>query len=376
MLNELVIPAAELDVVKQYKGSSDQLGHYLKKYRAWDFDNLPDVAILGIPEGRGSKCLDVAEAPDAIRRHLYTLTTFSPEIRIFDLGNIRCGNTVKDTYAAIKMVAEELVVFNIPVLILGGGQEVTIPIIEGFNLQESKLVIVDDRVDNSIAEDCPPDESYINNLSAGTSLTVLAGQSYFIGQNDHELFAEGFNGEIVTLGNLRSDPKEIEPLIRNSNLVSFDFGSLKSAEAPGQYRVSPNGLTGEEACQISWYSGISTSPVWFGMFGYAPSIDVSSSGAMMAAQICWYFMNGITKRLDTEPVDEATDFEAYHVNIDGLEDEITFLRHPVSHRWWLEVPSDDCTNFPVRVPCSKKDYHNACQNEIPERWWKYFDRLY
>ena len=375
MLNDLVIPAIELEVVKQYMGSSDQLGYYLKN-QVWEFDNLPGLAILGIPEGRGSRCKDVAAAPDAVRKHLYTLTTFSPEIRIFDLGNIRCGKTPKDTYAAIKMVAEELSALNLPVLILGGGQEATVPIIAGFNLQEFKLIIVDDRVDNSISEDCPTDESYINNLPTGTSLTVLAGQSYFIGQTDHELFAEGFNGEIVTLGNMRSDPKEIEPLIRKSNLVSFDFGSLKIAEAPGQYRVSPNGLTGEEGCQISWYSGISTSPVWFGIFGYAPSIDVTTSGAMLAAQICWYFMNGITKRLDTEPVDEATDFEPYHVVIEGFEDEISFLRHPVSHRWWMEVPSDDCTNFPVRIPCSKKDYKKACQNEIPERWWKYFDRLY
>ena len=375
MLNELIIPASELEVVKQFEGSSDQLGHYLKN-QAWDFDNLPGVAILGIPEGRGSQCQDVALAPDYIRYHLYNLTKFSPEFRIVDLGNVRCGNNLKDTYAGIKMVAEELSALNIPVLILGGGQETTVPIIAGFNCQEFKLIIVDDRVDNKIGENCPADESYINNLPHGTSLTVIAGQSYFIGQNDHELFAEGFNGEIITLGKMRSEFREIEPLIRNSNLISFDFGSLKSAEAPGQYRISPNGLSGEEACQISWYSGISTAPVWFGIFGYSHSSDNTTSGAMMAAQICWYFISGITKRLDIEPVDEATDFEAYHVAVDGLDDEISFLRHPVSHRWWMEVPSDDCTDFPVRIPCSKKDYHNACKNEIPERWWKYLDNLY
>jgi arginase family enzyme len=375
MLNELIIPASELEVVKQFKGGSDQLGHYLKD-QVWDTRNLPGVAILGIPEGRGSVCEDVALAPDSIRYHLYRLAKFSPEFQIVDLGNVRCGKSTKDTYAAVRMVAEELSALNIPVLILGGGQDTTVPIIAGFNSQQFKLIIVDDRVDNSSLENSPADESYINNLPNGTSLTVIAGQSYFFGQNDHELFGEGFNGEIITLGNLRSDANEMEPLIRNSNLVSFDFGSLKFSEAPGQYRISPNGLSGEEACQISWYSGISTSPVWFGIFGYSPTSDITTSGAMMAAQICWYFFNGITKRLDTEPVDEATDFEAYPVAVDGLDEDITFLRHPVSHRWWMEVPSDDCTNFPVRVPCSKKDYHIACKKEIPERWWKYFNKIY
>jgi formiminoglutamase len=374
MMNELIIPASVLEVVKQFEGSSDQLGYFLKN-RVWDTDHPPQVAILGIPEGRGSRCRQVAEAPDAIRHHLYSLTTFPPEINIVDLGNIKCGNELKDTYAAVKIVAEELSALNIRLLILGGSQEMTIPLIEGFNKQEFNLVIVDDRIDNSLDEKAPAEESYINNLPIGTSVSAIAGQSYYICQQEHDIVAEGNNGEIITLGDIRSDFKEIEPLLRKSELVSFDFGSIKSSEAPGQYRISPNGLTGEEACQIAWYSGISTTPVWFGFFGYSPSFDPTTSGAMMAAQISWYFINGASKRVDEEPVDEATDFEHYQISVDGLDEPISFLNHPVSQRWWMEVPAENCTIFPVRVPCSKKDYQKACENEIPERWWKYFDKI-
>src|SRR5665647_970963 len=317
MLNELIIPASALEVVKQYEGSSDQLGHFLKS-QVWDADYLPHFAILGLPEGRGSGCLQVADAPDAIRRHLYALTTCPPE-------------------------------FN--------------------------LVIVDDRIDNNERENSPSDEFYINNLPIGTSVSVIAGQSYFICQQEHDIVAEGYNGEILTLGEIRADFKEMEPLLRESDLVSFDFGSLKSSEAPGQYRISPNGLTGEEACQIAWYSGISTKQTWFGLFGYSPSFDSTSFGAMMSAQIGWYFINGVSKRLDEEPIDEATNFEHYHIPIDGLDDPISFLQHPVSRRWWMEVPDENCDIFPVRIPCSKKDYRKACENEIPERWWKYFSKI-
>jgi len=374
MLNELIIPASALKVVIQYEGSSDQLGHFLKS-QVWDPDHLPHVAILGLPEGRGSGCLQVAEAPDAIRRQLYALTTFPPEINIIDLGNIICGNELKDTYAAVKIVAEELSTLNIPLLILGGSQELTVPLIDGFDQPEFNLVIVDDRIDNNVRENSPADEFYINSLPIGTSVSVIAGQSYFICQQEHDIVAEGYNGEILTLGEIRADFKEMEPLLRRSDLVSFDFGSIKSAEAPGQYRISPNGLTGEEACQIAWYSGISTKQTWFAIFGYTPSFDSTTSGAMMAAQICWYFFNGISKRLDEEPVDEATNFEHYHIPVDGLDDPISFLQHPVSKRWWMEVPDEDCSVFPFRIPCSKKDYHKACKNEIPERWWKYFSKI-
>ncbi len=374
MLNELIIPPSGLDVVKQYEGNAGELGFQLKSQR-WNPDQLPQIAILGIPEARGSRSPQVAQAPDAIRRHLYTLSAFPPGIKIADLGNIKCGKALKDTYAAVKMVAEQLSELGVRLLILGGSQEMTVPLISGFRREEFDLVVVDDRIDNSEDGDSVADEYYINNLPVGTTVGVIAGQSYFIGDHSHDLIAEGTNGEVLTLGEIRADFKELEPMLRKCDLVSFDFGSMKGSEAPGQYRISPNGLTGEEACQISWYTGISTKPSWFGIFGYTPDNDPTTSGAMMAAQISWYFINGMSKRLDEEPVDEATNFEHYHITVDGLEDPVSFLLHPISQRWWMEVPSEDCTFFPVRIPCSRKDYRKACKNEISEKWWKYFNKI-
>ncbi len=374
MLAELIIPAKDLAVVKAFDGNSDQLGHSLKT-RVWDINHPPDLAILGLPEGRGSRASDQSAAPDEIRQHLYSLASFSSELHIVDLGNLKCGNGPKDTYAATKMVSEELSELGIRLLILGGSQELTVPLINGFKKQEANLLIVDDRIDNAGFENCPADELFINKLPVGTSVSLIAGQSYFIGEQNNDLLGEGTNGEILTLGEIRTDFRELEPLIRQSDLISFDFGVMKASEAPGQYRLSPNGLTGEEACQIAWYSGISTNPAWFCFFGYSPSKDLTTVGAMMAAQICWYFIYGASKRLDEEPVDEATNFEHYHVTVDGLEDPISFLVHPISQRWWMEVPSQDCTVFPVRIPCSKKDYRKACKNEISEKWWKYFNKI-
>lgn len=374
MWQELIIPASDLDEVKQFEGHSDQLGYYLKTQQ-WDEDQRPNLAILGIPEGRGSRHEGVANGTRSMREQLYTLVNFPAEMTIVDLGDVRQGHELKDTYAAVKMVVEELTTYAINLLILGGSQELTVPLLEGIHKDEEKVIIVDDRVDNSIHEDCPADESFINHLPVTTSATIIAGQSYFISQQEYDIVAEGFNGEIQTLGTIRNDFKELEPLLRTTDLVSFDFGSMKASEAPGQYRVSPNGLTGEEACQIAWYSGMSTRPAIFGIFGFDSMCDNQSIGGMMAAQIGWYFIYGTSKRIDEAPIDEATDFEHYHIDVEGLEEPISFLRHPVSHRWWMEVPNEDCSYFPVRIPCSKKDYTKARDNEIPDRWWHYFNRL-
>ena len=95
----------------------------------------------------------------------------------------------------------------------------------------------------------------------------------------------------------------------------------------------------------------------------------------MAAQISWYFMHGATKKIDEEPIEEATNFEQFVLDIEGLDEPVTFLVHPISQRWWMEVPSEDCTLFPVRIPCSHKDYLKACNNEISEKWWSYFNKI-
>ena len=372
MLKDLIIPSSELTVMKQFNEGPEKLGFSLKN-GIWDINNLPKVAILGVPEGRTSSCPNVSEAPDIIRKQLYSLSNFPASFTMVDLGNIRTGKDASDTFAAVKMVSEELSALNINLLVLGGSQDITEPLISGFEKEDLKVTIIDDRIDNCINQHSSNDEIFLNNLPFRAIINIVAGQSYFIDQQGKDEVTESFNGNVITLGEVRSDLKEMEPLLRDTDLVSFDYGAMKLAEAPGQFRLSPNGLTGEEACQLSWYSGIATSPVWFGLFGYAPSFDPDSIGAMMVAQICWYYLNGISKRIDNTPIEEATDFIHYRVHIDELDESVSFLKHPVTGRWWMEVPSEDCDNFAIRIPCSKKDYRKACKNEIPDRWWKYFN---
>jgi len=218
------------------------------------------------------------------------------------------------------------------------------------------------------------DDIFLNNLPPETIVNLMAVQSFFVPTDSKETFSEEFNGSLFTLGELRNGIREMEPYLRETDLVSFDFGSLKLSEAPGQVRNSPNGLTGEEACQLAWYAGIATNPGWFSMFRYSPSNDPQQNGAMMAAQIVWYFLHGKSKKLDESPQDEAIDFMHFIVQIEGIPEPVTFLKHPISKRWWMEVPSPDCDLFPLRIPCSKNDYRKACKNEIPDRWWVSFNK--
>lgn len=375
MWKELITSAKVLPVVKKFSGDKDHLGSVLKK-SVWNESALPDVVILGITDDRLSSSSSFSDSPDTIREQLYQLNGFSSTFKILDLGNIKSGKEFSDTMAAVKMVAEELYSLGISILIIGGNQSFTVPLLAGIDKKDAILTIVDDRIDNLSQKESTLDDVFLNNLSNETIVNVMAIQSFFVSPETKETFSEEFKGSLFTLGEIRNGIDEMEPYLRETDLVSFDFGSLKLCEAPGQIRNSPNGLTGEEACQLAWYSGISTNPGWFSLFGYNPDKDPDKNGAMTAAQIVWYYLNGKSRRIDEIPQDEAIDFLHYVVSVEGIPEPLTFLKHPVSKRWWLEVPSPDCDLFPLRVPCSKKDYRVACKNEIPERWWSSFNKSY
>jgi arginase family enzyme len=373
MLKELITPAKELPVVRKFSGDKEQLGTMIKN-NDWNESALPDIVILGMNEERVSECSMYSESSDAIREQLYQLQGFSAPFKIVDLGNVKTGKEIADTYSAVSMVAEEIAAKGVSLLFLGGNQSFTVPLITGLNKNGAILTVVDDRIDNQLHDGGNCDDIFLNNLPPETIVNVMAVQSFFVPANGKETFSEELKGSLFTLGEIRNGIREMEPYLRETDLVSFDFGSIKMSEAPGQVRNSPNGLTGEEACQLAWYAGVATNPGWFSIFRYSPIKDPQESGAMMAAQIAWYFLHGKSKKLDEAPQDEAIDFMHFIVQIEGIPEPVTFLKHPISKRWWMEVPSPDCDLFPLRVPCSKNDYRKACKNEIPDRWWVSFNK--
>ena len=67
-------------------------------------------------------------------------------------------------------------------------------------------------------------------------------------------------------------------------------------------------------------------------------------------------------------------YDRFAVLVEDSDDELIFYRSPLSGRWWMDVPvtlseTPDKKTM-VMVPCTHDDYEQACNNEIPERWWK------
>src|ERR1700761_56732 len=141
---------------------TSQLGSKIE-YFSNDFPSLEektDIAIIGVQEDRNA--IDnqgCALGPDYVREKLYRLNEGNYNSKIVDLGNIRQGAKVTDTYFALKTVVNELVKKDIIPVIIGGGQDLTYAQYLAYEDLEQKvdLVIVDSHFD--LDDDDTPSDS-------------------------------------------------------------------------------------------------------------------------------------------------------------------------------------------------------------------------
>jgi len=105
----------------------NQLGKHIAVYE----EEFPDISsadfvIVGCGEMRGAGIhLTKTTAPDAIRAEYYKLFHWHTQVSVADIGNVKCGATLEDTYAALRSVITELMDLKKRVVILGGTHDIT-----------------------------------------------------------------------------------------------------------------------------------------------------------------------------------------------------------------------------------------------------------
>jgi formiminoglutamase len=202
------------------------------------------------------------------------------------------------------------------------------------------------------------------------SYTHLAYQSYLIDPLASAVL-EKLYFEAFRIGQMRTNMQEIEPAIRNADLLSFDITAIRSADAPGNNNAQPFGLTGEEACQICWYAGLNEKLSSIGFYEYNPTLDDSQKKtAAVIATMIWYFIEGYYHRKNDQNF-KGNDFMKYSVSMPVEPEVITFFKSKVSEKWWMEVPHPNGNERYSRnsiVPCSYADYQTAIRGEVPERY--------
>ncbi len=316
------------------------------------------IAIVGINE---------AEA-DAVRTILYALSFPFSKLNITDLGNMR----KQDPSFIIPLLTELLQSDIVPVLI-GYSETNILSQFQAFHARKNSvnLAIIDEKIrfspfsqsENLFLQTILEDNHLFN-------LSFLGFQSHYADPSVLSVL-EKRNFELIRLGKLRAGLEDIEPIIRDADLVSFNLAAIKMSDAPGQLNGSPSGLTSEEACQIARYAGMSDKLTSFSIYGYRKNLDsLDQATAQVVAQMIWYFADGFYNRKQDFPIQKAfNQLMQYIVHVKSFDEQLTFWRSNKSGRWWMEIPVKTRKKH-VRhrlIPCSYNDYLQACNDDLPER---------
>ncbi|HWD89025.1 MAG TPA: formimidoylglutamase [Mucilaginibacter sp.] len=365
----------------------EKIAHFSNSFP--DLDQKTDITIIGVQDDRNAvNNLGCALGPDHVREKLYQLFEGPYKTKIADLGNIRQGATISDTYFAVKAVVNELIKKGTVPVIIGGGQDITYAQYMAYEDLEQKvdLVIVDPRFDLDDDGDIDSTEttsnSYLNKIFLHEpnylfNFSNMGYQTYFAGQESLRVMDKLYF-DVHRLGEISGQVGVAEPIIRNASMMSIDIGAIRSSDAMGNANATPNGFYGEEACQIARYAGFNDKLSSIGFYEFNPAYDSNGQTATLLAQMIWYFIDGFYNRKKDFPMNPKSQYLVYKTSLKHDDHEVIFVKSKKSDRWWLQVPYPDNGSKNERfhlVPCLYEDYKTAVAGEMPDLWWRTFQKL-
>jgi len=339
------------------------------------------VAIIGVPEDRFSGGAGEIKSPSTIRKQMYALSPGSPGT-VIDMGNVRTGKTLNDTYYCIRDLVVELYKNNIITLLLGGTMDLSFgnclahSAFVGAGLAPAHLTTVSPFL-MFPGEHHPLNKLVFDDTDKKHTLHFcnIGYQSFYVTLEHLDYFNDK-HFEPFRLGEARNENiRTVEPVIRDSDLVAFSMNAVKYSDAPAASYCSPNGFSGEEICQLSFFAGLSHKCKSLGIFDIIPQNDQQDITSKLVAQMAWYFIEGAKKRNTDNPKENESNFKKYIIYYDKLNQDLCFYKNIITERWWVEVPSVKNRENNTIISCTHEDYLKASDKEITDRWWKAYHRI-
>lgn len=339
------------------------------------------TGIVGIEESRLPGISNHKNTANTIRKYLYQLYHRPEFPKLIDLGNIKTGESLKDTEHALQYVINELLKKKIIPIIIGSKYFSNI-IFNVLSQNYSSLNIV--AVEPSLSLEINKDEehSYLEKIifeknKALNNFSNIGYQAYLVSHKEIELIKK-LNINAYRLGYARANMLETEPVLRDADFVIIDISSVKQADAPGNANSQPNGFYSEEVCQLAKYAGMSNNIKVASICEVNPDFDINDQTIKLAAQIIWHYIDGIASFRNDHPGKSSNkNFTEFVVNISGIENEIKFFKNNSTLRWWIKIPDNYLQNKQNQfIACSWSDYQKAKNNEVPQRILDFINRSY
>jgi len=378
--------------INLYLPEGKNLNSQLLASRVWfsskenepDLSNI-DIAVFGVPETRYSAHNEEAKsAPDEIRKEFYKLFYWKNDVSILDLGNLILGKTVEDTYAILSDIIAYLLEQKVIPVILGGSNDLVFANYQAYKKLEKivNIVSVDSKFDLGNEKEPISSEAYLNKIVLDQpnyllNYSNIGYQTYLNSKEDIELMNQLFF-ETYRVGILRKDMEEIEPIVRNAEMLTIDISAVRQSDAPGNANASVNGFYGEEICHIALFAGLSDKLSSFGIYEFNPLLDYNKQTSQLIAQILWYFIEGFSHRQNDTLFKNEEQYVRQVVPVTNALNELVFYQSKKTGRWWIKVPFFHVKTQQEKkyfLPCSQNDFNTACKDTVPERWWRTYHKL-
>lgn len=372
-LTDFIDPVAKNEIAENEVFAPHQVGYSMHTYE----NTMPaldevDIILIGCAENRGADLNIINDnTPNDIRKAFYALYHWHNDVSIADIGNIKQGRTLADSYAALTAVIKELLPLGKKIIILGGSHDLTLAQYQAYSTLQHIIEV-------SCIDACIDMESDTIAKHQSFLLDILTTEPNYVKHYNHI----GFQSYLVhphlletidklrldcyRLGKIKEHIEDMEPVLRHTHLLSVDISAIQYSYAPANI-ISPNGLTGEEICTLMQYAGMSNTITTTGIYGFRSEQDIHCLTAKQISQMLWYFMDGISRGKLEADLSDRENFNEFHVAFAEVESH--FLQSKRTGRWWMQLPNKSY------MPCSYYDYLKASQNGMPERWLRAQERL-
>jgi len=369
MINGYLCPLSEDLIEFKSNLSRGTLGSNITLYNSekTDYSSI-DIAIVGLNEYRNSdEISDESLNLEKFRKEFYSLFYGNWSAKILDLGNVISGESYSDTYFAVESLHKDLINQNIVVIFIGGGQDFTFSLYKSLAKKHKKVNIcsVDNKFDFGKIKKQFSSSSYMSKIIMDKKNSLnhfcnLGYQTFLNSQEEIDLLNK-FNFESHRLGEITENIKIVEPVLRETNLLTVDFKSIKSSELNFVHNYS-NGFESSQFCSVLRYAGMSNSINSVGLFEL---LDSSISSALLSQSI-WYFIEGYCLRIKEDP--NSSNFKGYTYNVFCEGTNLKFYNSELSQKWWVEFINEiETKNISSLLPCNKRDYLMACDGTFSDR---------
>jgi hypothetical protein len=284
---------------------------------------------------------------DLVRTNIEKLKNHFKNITIYDAGKLDSNNS-----ATVHLLIEQLNKLNIVPIFLG------IPLDNIANIAvnlNKKVLQISNKTYN------------LTNTNAFIDSNYIAFQRHLCELDDvYEIENQHFNS--LSLGKLRSYNNLLEPVLRSAELMYINFNALRASESQEVNDAFPTGLNAEELCQIVKYAGSANylTALFFDVEGFTLNNKLMS---LLVSECIWYLSEGINMNFADHPL-QSDDFSEFIVYSTNADEDLIFLKHNQTNRWWIKKSVDGDTSF---IACSYEEYQAAINEEIPDRIQKFLN---